>query len=84
MFQHLNVMLLLTWLLIDVNQIECNKIEKAMSVFESIKALEKLILADEVEKKRKQDKQRQMIFQVYLASRVISSNILKDFYSGRY
>ena len=75
---------MVTWLLSDGNPIECNKIEKAMSVLESIKALEKLILADEIEKTKKRDNQRQMIFQVYLASRVLNSNILKDFYSGRY
>ena len=55
-----------------------------MHILKEIKDLEKRMLADEEEKARKLANKRQNIYLNYLVSRVRGSNILKDFYSGRY
>ena len=55
-----------------------------MHILKEIKDLEKRMLADEEEKARQLANKRQKIYQNYLVSRVRGSNILKDFYSGRY
>jgi hypothetical protein len=95
MLQYLNLLLLVACLL----GLSCQLDEKLakfqmklgaqgpneiMNILKEIKDLEKRIFADEEEKARKLANKRQKIYQNYLVSRVRGSNILKDFYSGRY
>ena len=74
-----------TMLLPELNETRIKFSPKEMlNLLERIKAMESLIEAEREEKLIQQEKIRRKIYRDRLVSRIKTSNVLKDFYTGRY
>jgi hypothetical protein len=72
-------------MLSDLNEAKSKFGPKEMlNILERIKVMESLMEAEREEKLIQQEKLRRKIYLDRLVSRIKTSNVLKDFYSGRY
>ena len=84
------ILLLYILLIVELVEIDGTKLSfysgkyNGKEILQQIKEIEDLIKAEEEKKIQQIEHKRKKIYQDFLLSRVKSTSVLKDFYSGRY